>query len=144
MFRWMRVTTRQWRLIEKELSRPKRSGFRCGRPRGKYRPIFEGIVWILETGSSWSKLPAMYGSPANVHRRFQEWAKDGSLDRALAAFIRHLDARQRLDWTEAFIDGSFVPAKKGALASKRRGAAKAPVGSSSPRDVVVFHSRPER
>jgi hypothetical protein len=29
------------------------------------------------------------------------------------AFLSDLDQRQTLDWSEAFMDGSFAPAKKG-------------------------------
>ena len=29
------------------------------------------------------------------------------------AFLSALDARRRLDWSEAFLDGTFAPAKRG-------------------------------
>jgi hypothetical protein len=39
-------------------------------------------------------------------------------------FLSMLDADGLLDWEEAFIDGSFAPAKKGALASEKPKKAK--------------------
>ncbi len=34
-------------------------------------------------------------------------------------FLGELDEQGRLDWEETFADGSFAPAKKGAIASAR-------------------------
>jgi hypothetical protein len=31
------------------------------------------------------------------------------------ALLSQLDGQQKLEWAQAFLDGSFVPAKKGAM-----------------------------
>jgi len=41
-----------------------------------------------------------------------------------SSFLAELDQRGQLDWSEAFIDGSFAPAKKGANASERPNAVR--------------------
>ena len=50
------------------------------------------------------------------HRRFQHWARGGTLHRVLQMLAADLAARGGLDVSEAFIDGTFAGAKKGARA----------------------------
>ena len=42
--------------------------------------------------------------------------------------MQSLDKKGRLDWSESFIDGSFVPAKKGGPELKKRAVVKVRVG----------------
>jgi hypothetical protein len=39
--------------------------------------------------------------------------------------LSQLDAQGKLEWTRAFLDGSFVPAKKGDLGSAKRRSVRA-------------------
>jgi len=48
------------------------------------------------------------------HRRFQQWVRSGILKGVFEALAADLQSRGFLDLREAFIDGSFAPAKKGA------------------------------
>lgn len=105
----MELNTEQWRLISKQLSR----GQPGGRPRTNDRMIFNGLLFVLRTGSSWHQVPAKYGSRATLHRRFQEWSGNGSFLRAWKTLMTLMDRQGKLDWSESFVDGSFVPAKKG-------------------------------
>jgi putative transposase len=78
----------------------------------------EGVLWILRTGARWKDLPKEYPSPATCWRRLGEWdRRDVWLD-LWRASIAQLDERQQIDWSEAFMDGTFAPAKKGALRRK--------------------------
>ena len=52
-----------------------------GRPIVPYRKVFDGIMFILRTGSQWKMLPKEYGSGSTCHRRFQEWRQFGIFDR---------------------------------------------------------------
>jgi transposase len=54
-------------------------------------------------------LPREYGAPTTVWRRLKWWGEERIWRAALAA----LDQHGQLDWSMAFLDGSFVPAKKG-------------------------------
>ena len=40
---------------------------------------------------------------------------DGTWERIWRTFLSQLDAEGKLEWAQAFLDGSFVPAKKGAM-----------------------------
>jgi transposase len=65
-----------------------------GRKRADDRQTLEGILWVLKTGSRWQDLPREYGSKSRCHRRLREWQEQGV-------------------WERAFMDGTFVPAKRG-------------------------------
>jgi transposase len=110
---WRAVTDEQWERIQARLPRRKR-GRAGGRPPVDDRRCFEGILWILWTGAPWSELPEKYGSKSTVHRRLKAWAESGVLLDLWRAFLDQLDDRHKVQWDECFIDGMFMPAKKGA------------------------------
>jgi len=55
--------------------------------------------------------------PPTVWRRLKRWGEEGIWERIWRAALAVLDAQGKLDWSIAFLDGSFVPAKKGARRS---------------------------
>lgn len=112
------LTDAQWAKIAPLLPKPHRSPL-GGRPRAADRACFEGILWVLRTGARWRDLPAQFPSPATCWRRLAEWERQDVWLSLWRTFLRELDTRHRLDWSEAFLDGTFAPAKKGALASAR-------------------------
>ncbi len=112
--RGVRLTDAQWAKIEPLLPRMPCTA-RGGRPWASHRSVVEGILWVLKTGARWRDLPAEYPSPSTCWRRLKRWDEDGTWLRIWRAFIAELDARGRLQWETAFIDGTFTPAKKGAL-----------------------------
>src|SRR5687768_7628788 len=87
-----------------------------GRPWRDPRDVLHGILWVLRTGAPWQDLPARYPPFQTCHRRFQQWVRDGTLERLLHALAEDLKARGGLDLSECFIDGTFVPAREGVLA----------------------------
>jgi transposase len=99
----------QWALIEPLLPAPKG----CGRPRADDRRTLNGILWVLRSGARWKDLPPRYGSRSTCHRRLQEWQEQGVWERIWLTFLGELDQQGKLDWSQAFLDGSFVSAKKG-------------------------------
>ena len=86
-----------------------------GRPRADDRKTLEGILWVLRSGARWQDVPREYGSPTTCWRRLKEWEESGVWETLWRAILSVLEAEQKLDWAQAFLDGSFVPAKKGAL-----------------------------
>jgi transposase len=126
----MELTDVQWELIapyvaaRPRIKRRKVDG--RGRPRVPSRPIMNAILWIMRTGAPWADLPGRYPSYQTCHRRFQQWSRDGSLKRALRALAKDLKERGDLDLEESFIDGMFVPAKKGGGLWEKPSGAKAP------------------
>ena len=94
------------------------------------RRTIEGILYILITGCRWQDLPREYGAPTTAWRRLKRWGEEGVWERIWRAALAALDQRGQLDWSMAFLDGSFAPAKKGGekVGSPRR--ARAPSGCS--------------
>lgn len=104
----VRVTDGQWAIIQPLL--PPRA--RTGRPRADDRRTLEGILYVLRSGCRWQNLPRRYGAPTTVWRRLKTWQEDGTWLRLWRTVLGRLDARGRLDWRYAFLDGSFASAKK--------------------------------
>jgi hypothetical protein len=78
---------------------------------------------VLYTGRQWKELPIDRDpeGKAELHypgvfKLFARWAKDGSLERACLAFVKHLDEATQLDLSLLHGDGSNTVAKKGARA----------------------------
>jgi transposase len=103
------LTDSQWVFIQPLLPPPARTG----RPRADVRCTVEGILYVLITGCRWQDLPREYGAPTTVWRRLKRWGEAGIWERIWRAALAILDAHGKLDWSMAFLDGSFVPAKKG-------------------------------
>lgn len=109
-----RLTDEQWARVAPHIPKYK-AGKKGGRPRADDRGCFEGILWILRTGARWKDLPKAYPSPTTCWRRLNEWERDDVWLTLWRSFIAQLDQQGQIDWSESFMDGTFAPAKKGAL-----------------------------
>lgn len=107
------LTDEQW-LILAPLLPPRKAR---GQPRVDDRRTLNGILWVLRTGARWADLPRRYGAPSTCHLRLQRWQREGVWERLWRGLLSGLDQQQRLDWTRAHLDGTFIAAKKGAMLS---------------------------
>ncbi len=85
-----------------------------GRPRADDRKTLNGILYVLRTGCRWEDVPREYGSPTTCWRRLKAWEGDGTWEKVWCGLLALLDERDDLEWERAFLDGSIIPAKKGA------------------------------
>lgn len=115
----MDLTERQWMHIQPLIPEPKRKPGGIGRPPRDPREVLDGILWILRTGAPWKDLPERYPPYQTCHRRFQQWSRAGVFKRILEELAEDLIEHVGIDLAEAFIDGSFAGAKKGATQSAR-------------------------
>jgi transposase len=122
----MDITNEQWQRIAKFIPKPKAQPGKSGRPPQNPRDVLNGILWILRTGAQWSDLPERYPPKSTCHRYFQQWNKSGVFAKILTALARDLKKRGGIDLSEGFIDGTFAPAKKGAMVWARPKGAKEP------------------
>ena len=122
----MDLTDQQWKVIEAILPEdPVRDDGR-GRPWSDRRKVLNGVLWILRTGAPWQDLPPRYGPYQTAHRRFQNWVRSGVIEKILLALAQHLKEAGGLDLQECFVDGTFVPAKKGGAWLGKPSGARAP------------------
>lgn len=122
----MDITDEQWKIVEAILPEdPVRDDGR-GRPWSDRRKVLNGVLWILRTGAPWQDLPPRYGPYQTAHRRFQNWVRSGVIEKILLRLAQHLQEAGGLDLKECFVDGTFVPAKKGGVASEKPSVARAP------------------
>ncbi len=63
-----------WCEIEKIIPHKKVA---VGRPEFDTRKTFDGILYILITGSQWGMLPERYGRQTTVHGKFMKWCRTG-------------------------------------------------------------------
>ena len=112
------LTDAQWAKIAPHLPKAKLKP-KGGRPRADERACLEGILWVLRTGARWKDMPSELPAYASCWRRLHEWEAAGVWLTLWRAFLSELDEAKQIDWSEAFMDGTFAPAKKGALASAR-------------------------
>ena len=87
------LTEAEWQLL-KGLLPPERG--RKNRPASDNRPIVNGILWRIRTGTPWRDVPEKYGKWSTVYQRFRRWSQAGiweavatSLAQAMADNSRH-------------------------------------------------------
>lgn len=135
----MKLTDAQWELLQPLLPEPKSGPGKRGRPVRPFREVLDGIFWVLRTGAAWSDLPDRYPPYQTCHRRFQQWCEDGTLERIVVSLRRDLRDRGGIEDVEGFIDGTYVPAKKGDPKSADVERARRPRSWQS-QTAMVFHS----
>lgn len=111
-----RLTDEQWKLIAAEFGDPKPTG----RPPVDRRMVLDGILWIMRTGSPWRDMPEEFGAWQTVWRLFDQWNRDGTLDRVLAK-LRQLEESDEELWC---VDGTVVRAAKCAAGGGKKGTQK--------------------
>lgn len=105
----IQLTDMQWAFIRPLVPPPAHTG----RLRAGDRRTIEGILYVLTTDCRWQDLPREYGAPTTVWRRLKRWGEEGVWEHIWRAALACIELRGQLDWSIAFLDGSFVPAKKG-------------------------------
>ena len=115
----------QWERMVPLLCKVPQEPRKRGRPvSNDLRQILNGILWVLRTGAPWKDLPERYPPYQTCHRWFQRWRKEGAFDGLLIVLAGDLKEHGGLDLREAFIDGTFAPAKKGAVPLVKSSAAR--------------------
>jgi transposase len=110
------VSDELWALVEPLIpARPPAVHGRTGRPRVDDRAALEGILFVLETGIPWKRLPTElgFGSGITCWRRLRAWQQAGVWDRLHQAVLDRLGQQGLLDWSRACLDSVSVRAKRG-------------------------------
>jgi transposase len=103
-----------WAVIEPLLPKwtPSPKG---GHPRLDDRKALTGILFVLKTGIPWEDLPCEMGcgSGMTCWRRLRDWQADGTWDKIHRVLLGRLRGADKIDWSRALIDSSFVRAAYG-------------------------------
>ena len=109
------VSDELWALVAPLLppEPPKPKG---GRPRVPDRAALTGILFVLQTGTAWERLPAEMGcgSGMTCWRRLRDWQAAGVWDALHQTLLDRLGEAGQIDWSQASVDAARVPAKRGA------------------------------
>ncbi len=79
----MDLTDEQWKVVKRVAGRREGAHRRAWAAWADQRTVLNGVLWLLRSGARWEDLPSRYGSPKTVHRRFQQWARQGVIERLL-------------------------------------------------------------
>ena len=74
-----------WEIVQKHL--PPRKPH-IGRPRHDPRDLFNGVLYVLSTGCTWSDVPAKYGTKSTVHRYHLELCERGAYQAIFLDLLR--------------------------------------------------------
>jgi transposase len=118
------LSEEQWKILEPLFPEPQRRKDGRGRPWATNRECLQGILWILRTGARWRDMPELYPDGSTCWRRLRSWEEQDIWLKAWQKLLSVLDQRRLLDWEEAFLDATFVTAKKGARQSAKPVAGK--------------------
>lgn len=109
------VSDELWEAVEPLL--PRRAAQpKGGRPWVSDRAVLGGIIFVLETGIAWKRLPPElgYGSGITCWRRVREWQAAGVWERLHQTILNWLGDEGAINWERASLDSTSVRAKKGA------------------------------
>ena len=111
------LSDEQWDCIKDLL--PERKA--TGRPPTDPRVAFNGILWILRTGSPWRDLPEEFGHWRTIYGLYDKWNGDGTLDAILHSLrAAHIDGKA-IDHDLWCVDGSVTRAHRCAGGGGKRG-----------------------
>jgi len=68
------LTDERWEVVRPLLPAPKPQ---TSRPAVDHRLIVEGILWVMQTGSSWRSLPSHFGAWSKVLYYYRQWRENG-------------------------------------------------------------------
>lgn len=104
-----------WQIAQPLIPVPAKRPQGGGKRRADDRAVLAAIVYLVQAGCSWWKLPAqMFGiSRATAHRRFTAWTQAGLWERLHQQFLHELGVIGQIDWSRAVVDAINVRAEKG-------------------------------
>ena len=131
-----------WALIEPLLPPPKPRRFRFpGRKPVPDRAVLTGILFVLQSGIPWERLPREMGcgSGMTCWRRLRDWQAAGVWARIHGVLLEKLHQAGQIDWSRALVDSRSLRAVGGAATPARApwiGGSPAPSTTCSPMDAA--------
>jgi len=127
------ITDAQWALIEPHIP-PEPGG---GRPRTTdMRDVLDAVLYIVRTGCQWRYLPVDFPPKSTVWRYFNQWRRDGTLDRIHDLLRRKVRAMEKPyhPRTSASVDSQSIDTTSG---GEQRGRDNAKNVDGRKRHIIV-------
>lgn len=106
------LSNEQWQVIAPLLPPQPQTG----RRREHDRQVLNSLLYRLKTGVRYKDIPRTerYAAKSTVYHWLNKWREAGVLDGIWRQLLAELDTKGEINLTQGSLDGSFVPAKKGA------------------------------
>ena len=113
---WPDTNDNEFRLIEPLINySPPR-----GRKPTKVREMFNGILWILCSGSPWRDLLDRYPPWKSVYHRFRYYQKHGILEQVVEMLLQKASKNRKIQMTLVCIDGTYIRAHQHAAGARKK------------------------
>lgn len=97
------LTDEEWQCVAPLLPELRPRAEMRGRPLANTRAVLNGVLWVMNSGATWSAMPRKYPSYQTCHRRFKLWYESGVLKRVMEQLLgsssdelcRLMEARMR-------------------------------------------------
>lgn len=122
----------QWNRIKCLFEKPKK----VGRPSLNPRKVFNGILWILRSGSRWRDLPSCYGNWNRIYHKFRLWCENGLFELLLR--LVNTDAQTT---TLLEIDSTFCKVHQSACSALKNQAIGVSRGGKTTKVHVLINER---
>lgn len=108
----LKLSDEQWQVIAPLLPPQPRTG----RRREHDRQVLNSLVYRLKTGVRYRDIPKGedYAAKSTVYHWLSKWSEAGVIDNIWRQLLAELNAKGDIDVSRGSLDGSFVPAKRGA------------------------------
>lgn len=107
-----------------------------GRPPLNTRKVFNGILWILKSGSRWRDLPSCYGNWNSIYHKFRLWCESG-----LFELLLHLVNADAQATTLLEIDSTFCKVHQSACSGLKNQAIGVSRGGKNTKIHVIINER---
>jgi putative transposase len=108
-----RMPEAMWERVQDLLPIRKRRQKNPGRKPLEWRPVLDGIFYVLRTGCQWKAAPPEFGSGSSLHRYFQRLVESGFFAELWRRGLLEYEQLQGIDWEWQSLDGSMTKAPLG-------------------------------
>lgn len=81
------LTDEEWQRVAPLLPELRPRAELRGRPLANTRSVLNGVLWVMNSGATWSAMPRRYPSYQTCHRRFKSWYESGVLKRVTEQLV---------------------------------------------------------
>ena len=108
-----RMPEAMWERVQDLLPVRKRRKKNPGRKPLEWRPVLDGIFYVLRTGCQWKAAPPEFGSGSSLHRYFQRLVESGFFAELWRRGLLEYEQLRGIDWEWQSLDGSMTKAPLG-------------------------------